>query len=92
MEKYLLTIKENTLETYKHLTDKEYMDVMEDMAINYAEGLSYENINLHIEVSYDNHIDFISESTTYETVKKAKETLESYFKDYITVSIIKQPL
>jgi hypothetical protein len=92
MEKYLLTIKENTLETYKHLTDKEYMDVMEDMAINYAEGLSYENINLHIQVSYDNHIDFISESTTYETVKKAKETLESYFKDYITVSIIKQPL
>jgi hypothetical protein len=91
MEKYLLTIKENTLETYKHLTDKEYMDVMEDMAINYAEGLSYENINLHIEVSYDNHIDFISESTTYETVKKAKEILEAYFKNYITVSIIKQP-
>jgi hypothetical protein len=91
MTKYLLTIKENTLETYKHLSDKEYISLMEDMAINYAEGLLHENINLHIEVSYDNHIDFISESTTYKTVKKAKETLEAYFNDYITVSIIKQP-
>jgi len=91
MTKYLLTIKENTLETYKSLNDKEYIAFMEDMAINYAEGLSYEGINLHIEVSYDNYIDFTSEPATYETIIKAKETLEAYFSDYITINIIKQP-
>lgn len=92
MEKYLLTIKENTLEAYKHLSDKEYVEFMESAAVNYAQGLTYDGVNIHIEMSLEYNYDFISEPTTYENVKKAKESLEAYFKDYITVSIIKQPL
>jgi hypothetical protein len=90
-KKYLLTIREKTLETYKDLSDKEYILLMESMAVNYAEGLIHEGINLHIEVSYDYYIDFISDPATYETVKKAQESLETYFKEYITVNIIEQP-
>jgi hypothetical protein len=93
MSKYILTIKENTLSAFKtiDLTDKEYIDYMESCAVDYAQGLTYDGVNIHIEYTTDHNYDFKSDPLPYETVIKAKNSLESYFKDYITINIVKQP-
>lgn len=93
MDKYILTIKENTLTPFKtiDLSDKDYINYMDSCAVDYAQGLTYEGFNIYIEYTRNCEYHFKSNLMEYETVDKAKKSLESYFKDYITVNIIKQP-
>jgi hypothetical protein len=93
MDKYILTIKENTLSAFNtiDLSDKDYIEFMASCAVNYAQGLTYDGVNIHIEYTTDYEYDFKSDPLPYETVYKAKSILDSHFKDYVTVNIIKQP-